>query len=133
MLTKVKQYGRSLVQNPNMQLAGLVLGSLAFAVTDAHAGTGGAKTFGTLEKRVIGWAEGALGVIIAVAALLIGLAMGIMRQSAAAVVIGVVIALSLYFGPTIIESVLTAVGGMGAVHPVLATAAAHMAVLAPAA
>jgi len=133
MFDKAKQLGRRLVQNPTAQLVGGLTLVSAMALTDAHAGTGGAKTFGALEKRVIGWAEGALGVIIAVAALLIGLAMGIMRQSAAAVVIGVVIALSLYFGPTIIESVLTATAGLGAVHPVLASATAHLPVLAAAA
>lgn len=133
MLSNVKSKLRLAMQDPKVQLVGGLVAVSALSLTEAHAGTGGATTFGNLEKRVIGWAEGALGVIIAVAALIIGLAMGIMRQSAAAVVIGVVIALSLYFGPTIIESVLTASGGLGAVHPVLATAAAHLPVLAAAA
>lgn len=133
MFAKLKKFGRSVAENRSLQLAGGLAVASAALMADAHAGTGGTTTFGNLEKRVIGWAEGSLGVIIAVSALLIGLAMGIMRQSAAAVVIGLVIALSLYFGPTIIESVLTATAGLGAVHPVLASAASHLPVLAAAA
>lgn len=57
-----------------------------------------------------GWATGTLGKIIALAALIVGIGFGLVRQSVIAAVIGISMALVLNFGPSVISNILTATG-----------------------
>lgn len=92
-------------------LGGLALGAAAIA------GTGGNASFGGLAQQMIGWSQGSLGIIIAVAALLVGLSIGVVKQSMMAVVTGLGIAIALYYGPTVISSMLSAAGSVHVVVP----------------
>lgn len=100
-------------------LAVLGLFAALFAV-DAIAGGGGATQFGTLSTQLQGWAQGDLGIVIALAALIVGLAIGVVKQSMMAVVTGFGIALALYYGPQVIVGILNAAGGLSAAHLVAA-------------
>lgn len=91
----------------NLATLGLALG-LCAAV--AFAGGGGNQQFGSLATELQDWSQGALGIVIAIAALLVGLSIGVVKQSLMAVVTGIGIAISLYFGPEVITGVLNAGG-----------------------
>jgi conjugal transfer pilus assembly protein TraA len=88
----------------------------AVAAASVYAGTGGSTEFGALSSQLVGWAQGQLGIVIAVAALLVGLAIGVVKQSLMSVVTGFGIAIALYYGPEVIQSILTATGGVHALH-----------------
>ncbi len=119
MLQKLKNRASSLVQNRTAQTAAMASLVGLLSILEAHAGTGGSTSFGNLMTKIVGWLQGDLGIIIAVVALAVGLAIGIVRQSMMAVVVGIGIAIALYYGPTVIEGILTAAGGVGLVHPLL--------------
>lgn len=72
----------------------------------AVAGTGGTE-FSAMFDMVKGWTEGTLGKLLAVSAFLIGMGMGIVKQSILAIVLGLGFALSLAYAPGIIEAVFT--------------------------
>ena len=84
----------------------MVLGISLFAAA-AMAGSGGTE-FDTALTTVVDWFEGALGKLIAVTTLGVGLAMGIMRQSVMSVVVGASMALALNYGPGVIQGLVTA-------------------------
>ena len=65
---------------------------------------------GTLKRSTKCWATGTLGKIIALAALIVGIGFGLVRQSVIAAVIGISMALVLNFGPSVISNILTATG-----------------------
>ncbi len=73
----------------------------------AVAGTGGAE-FTDLNTLFKEWSEGILGRILAVGALLIGIAFGLVRQSVIAAVIGISVAIVVSYGPTVISNIVTA-------------------------
>ena len=74
----------------------------------AHAGTsGGGVEFEDIYSTLTGWTQGALGKTIAVGAFLTGIAMGIVRQSVMAIVVGLSTALAVNYTPTIIDSIVT--------------------------
>ena len=73
----------------------------------ALAGTGGAE-FSDLKDLFEGWSTGILGRILAVGALLIGIAFGLVRQSVIAAVVGIAVAVVLSYGPTVISNIVTA-------------------------
>lgn len=75
--------------------------------TDAFAGTEGAE-FDGLYDIIVGWMQGTLGRIIALVAILVGLAAGAFRQNYMAAVGGVVLGLALFFAPGIIGTFMTA-------------------------
>jgi conjugal transfer pilus assembly protein TraA len=75
------------------------------ASTSALAGTD--TTFDAIYQQIRGWAEGSLGKLMAVSAFLIGMGIGLVRQSAIAVVVGLTFALIFAFGPSIIDSIVT--------------------------
>ena len=81
--------------------------AIAGLVTLAYAGTGGTE-FTEIYDTIVGWTSGALGKTIAIGAFLTGIAMGIVRQSIMAVVIGISTALAVNYTPTIIDSVVVA-------------------------
>lgn len=87
-----------------------VLGLVVAAPGLALAGTGGTAEFGTIYTTVQGWMQGTLGKVIALSALGVGLGMGVVRQSIMAVVLGVAMGLSSYYGPTILDNIIAATG-----------------------
>jgi conjugal transfer pilus assembly protein TraA len=82
--------------------------SLGALAPDVMAGTGGTE-FDNIYTLLSGWTQGTLGKIIALAMFLVGLSAGIINQSISAVVVGIGGALALFYGPTIITGVVTAV------------------------
>ena len=90
--------------------ANLMFIAAALAVT---AGTAVAATTGTefngLVTMLRGWAEGGLGLALAMAAFLIGLAVGLMKQTVMPAVVGIGVALFATLGPGIIASMFTAI------------------------
>lgn len=81
----------------------MLLGLIAFA----HAGTGGTE-FTEIYDTITGWTSGGLGKTISVGAFLTGIAMGIVKQSVMAVVVGISTALAVNYTPTIVDSIVTA-------------------------
>lgn len=78
---------------------------LTWAIS-AHAGTGGTE-FTDIYDTLTGWSSGALGKTIAAGAFLVGIAMGVVKQSIIAVVTGISTALAVNYTPTIIDAVVT--------------------------
>lgn len=71
-----------------------------------------AKTGSEFQKfanMVKGWAEGYLGMALALTAFLIGLAVGLMKQTVMPAIVGLGVALFATMGPGIIMSMFTAV------------------------
>lgn len=66
--------------------------------------TSGDTEFGRIYRTVAGWALGYLGRTIALSFFLIGMAIGITRQSLKAVAIGLGCSLSIYYFPFIISA-----------------------------
>jgi conjugal transfer pilus assembly protein TraA len=98
---KMLQTSKTLISRYGLLLATLmVLGGTAFA------GTGG-TTFDTIYTTVRGWAEGTLGKLLAVSAFIIGMGIGIVRQSVLAIVLGLAFAVSLAYAPAVIDSIFT--------------------------
>lgn len=87
-----------------------ILGVVMAAPALALAGTGGTAEFGTIYTTVQGWMQGTLGKVIALSALGVGLGMGVVRQSIMAVVLGVAMGLSSYYGPQILDNIIAMAG-----------------------
>lgn len=85
-----------------------LLAALLFVSTSAHAGTTGSEFKDTYDL-VMGWAKGYLGKIFAVSAFLVGCGFSAARQNPMPAIFGLVLALIIGFGPTLIEKLLTAV------------------------
>ncbi len=87
---------------------------MAFAIlallvvpTMVYAGTAGTE-FDDVWDELEGWAEGALGRVISVGLLIVGLAAGIVRQSIMAAVPAAGAGLALSIGPGVIDDMFTA-------------------------
>lgn len=78
----------------------------ATAAGSAVAGTGGSE-FEDVNNLLTSWTEGVLGRILAVGALIVGIAFGLVRQSVIAAVIGISMAVVLAYGPTVIGSIVS--------------------------
>ena len=82
---------------------------LAVAVSlplQAMAGAGGTE-FTQVYDQLTGWANGTLGKVLGVAALLVGLGVGVIKQSVIAAVVGIAMALTTGFGPGVIDGVVS--------------------------
>jgi len=88
-------------------LASLAAVAIVAVAPDVMAGTGGTE-FNDIYTLLIGWSQGTLGKIIALGMFLVGLSAGIVNQSIVSVVVGLGGALAVYYGPTIINNVVTA-------------------------
>jgi conjugal transfer pilus assembly protein TraA len=84
---------------------GLVSMLALIAATSAHAGTD--TTFDTILNLVVGWAEGSLGKLLSISAFIIGMGIGLVRQSVMAIVLGLAFALVMFYGPALINSLAT--------------------------
>jgi conjugal transfer pilus assembly protein TraA len=81
--------------------------ALMVATSPAFAGVGGTE-FIAVYDLLTGWSQGTLGKVMAVGMFLVGVGMGIVRQSVTSAVTGVGGALVLNYGPQVIDSVFTA-------------------------
>lgn len=72
----------------------------------AMAGAGGGE-FTEVYDQLSGWSNGILGKVLGVAALLVGLGVGVIKQSVIAAVVGIAMALTAGFGPGVIDGVIT--------------------------
>ena len=84
--------------------APVVLGASASA---AMAGTGGSE-FSDVATLLEEWSQGVLCKILALCALIVGIAFGLVRQSVVAAVIGISMCVILYYGPTVIDGIMSA-------------------------
>jgi conjugal transfer pilus assembly protein TraA len=75
---------------------------------EAFAGTGGTE-FSAIYDLIKGWAQGTLGKVIALGMFLVGVAAGVVQQSIVAAVVGIGGALVMYYGPAVIEGVVSMV------------------------
>jgi conjugal transfer pilus assembly protein TraA len=71
------------------------------------AGAGGTE-FDSIYTQLTGWTTGTLGKIISLGMILVGLGMGVVRQSIVAVVVGVGGGLALANAPTVIDNIVGA-------------------------
>jgi conjugal transfer pilus assembly protein TraA len=85
----------------------LLVAVLSLSAASAFAATGD-TTFQTIFDTLNGWATGTLGKVIAISMFIVGLAAGIVRQSIMAVVAGVAAAITMAYGPGIIDGMFTA-------------------------
>lgn len=86
----------------------LLAALLTFFSINAFAGTTGTE-FAGLYTMIHDWATGYLGRVIAISAFVIGAGMGLARSSAVPALIGVVVALFMFYIPQVIENILTAI------------------------
>ncbi len=92
----------------SLLIAALVVLALIVMTTAAKAGVTGTEFQATYDL-IVGWAKGYLGKIFAVAAFLIGCGFSAARQNPMPAIFGLVLALIISFGPSLIESILTAI------------------------
>ena len=82
------------------------------SLTAAHAGNGGNDVFGQAETTLVGYLQGSLGIILAITFFAVGVAIGIARQSLFAIVMGIAAAFTMYYGPGVITSIISATTGL---------------------
>lgn len=89
-----------------------VAAGLVAACGAVYAGVGGTTPGGTefedIWTLIQGWSQGVLGRILALGALIVGIAFGLIRQSVVAAVVGISMAIIFQYGPDVIEGVVTA-------------------------
>lgn len=73
----------------------------------AIAGTGGTE-FGAIVTQMTDWLEGGLGQVLALGALAVGLGIGVVQQSVMAVVVGIAMAIAVFYGPGVLTATITA-------------------------
>jgi conjugal transfer pilus assembly protein TraA len=73
----------------------------------ASAGTGGTE-FGSLYTLLTGWMTGALGRVVAVTFIIIGVIAGAARQSIMGFVLGIAAGVGMFLAPAIVDAVVTA-------------------------
>lgn len=85
----------------------VMLGLAAVAATPALASSTNTD-FDSVYATLKDWTEGSLGRVLAIAMVLIGITMGVARQSIMAFAVGIAAGLGLYTAPTVIEVVVSA-------------------------
>ena len=71
----------------------------------SFAGTGGTE-FSDAVDLLMEWSEGGLGKLIALGTFVVGMAIGIVRQSLMAAAVGIGMGLAVKTGPTVIDSIV---------------------------
>lgn len=75
----------------------------------ASAGSVSISTdFDSALNMVVDWSQGTLGKLVSVTFLVVGIVMGVMRQSIFAAVPAIAAAMAMYIGPDIIDSIFSA-------------------------
>ena len=90
----------------NKAQVALLLAVAIIIPMQAMAGAGGTE-FTQVYDQLTGWANGTLGKVLGVAALLVGLGVGVIKQSVIAAVVGIAMALTAGFGPGVIDGVIS--------------------------
>jgi conjugal transfer pilus assembly protein TraA len=78
------------------------------AVTGAAVAGGGGAEFDVAVTQLTDWLEGGLGQLLALAAL----AIGIVQQSVMAVVVGIGMAIAVFYGPGILTGIIAGAVGL---------------------
>jgi conjugal transfer pilus assembly protein TraA len=89
---------------------GALVAPVAVVTGAAVAGGGGAE-FDVAVAQMVDWLEGGLGQLLSLAALAVGLGIGIVQQSIMAVVVGIGMAIAVFYGPGILTGIIA--GGVG--------------------
>jgi conjugal transfer pilus assembly protein TraA len=81
-------------------------------VTGAAVAGGGGLEFDVAVTQLVDWLEGGLGQLLALAALAVGLGIGIVQQSVMAVVVGIGMAIAVFYGPGILTGIISGAVGL---------------------
>ncbi|WP_378595725.1 TraA family conjugative transfer protein [Neisseria weixii] len=100
---KVKKF--FLNQQQKVVAVFFAMGVLASNAMAAQTG----QEFNGISTMLSGWSTGGLGLTLALAAFIIGLAVGMMKQTIMPAVVGIGVALAATLGPGIIQAMFTAV------------------------
>ena len=92
-----------------MKLKSLLALPVLLSLYAGAAMAGQDTTFKGIVDKLVGWLQGDLGTLMAVASLAIGLGIGIARSTAVPAVVGLVVALFANYGPGVLKSIATAV------------------------
>lgn len=100
----------SVTQRVNQRKAVKVAATIALGLvaSSAMAATTG-QEFKGLADMLKGWSEGYLGLALGLTAFVIGLAVGLMKQTIMPALVGIGVALAATLGPGIISSMFTAI------------------------
>ena len=96
----------------NLQIAALLVVA-AMLPLQAMAGSGGTE-FTQVYDQLTGWANGTLGKVLGVAALLVGLGVGVIKQSVIAAVVGIALVGTALISATLVRSALVVTALIGA-------------------
>ena len=105
LLPAVKGKSRRATAFASMHALALPFLLAVVATGTVMAGTD--TTFDSIYTTVEAWAEGSLGKLFAVSAFIIGMGIGLVKQSAMAIVLGLAFALIMFYGPGIIANIVT--------------------------
>ena len=78
---------------------------VAIVAGSAVAGSGGTE-FGAIVTQLQGWLEGGLGQVLALGSLAVGLGIGIVQQSIMSVVVGIAMAIAVFYGPGVLTGII---------------------------
>lgn len=98
---------KNMFSRRNLKLA-VAGGAMALAGTSAYAGATTGPEFQALYDMLVGWAEGYLGMALAVAAFLTGAIIGFAKSTAMPALVGIVFAVVFSIGPGIITGMFGA-------------------------
>ena len=87
-----------------------LVAALLLLGTSAFAGGGSDTTFDTVVSKLTGWAEGGLGRVISLAAVIMGGIISVVRTNPIPILSGIAFAMILSFTPGIVTGLLT--GGL---------------------
>jgi len=91
----------------------LVTAEVVAYAQGTNTGTDALGSFDTLLGEIMSWLQGPLGTLLAIVALGVGLALGVIQQSIMAAVVGIFFAAVVNYGPAILQGV------SGAAHSAL--------------
>ena len=83
------------------------LAAPALVVTGAAVAGGGGAEFDVAVAQMVDWLEGGLGQLLSLAALAVGLGIGIVQQSIMAVVVRIGMAIAGFYGPGILTGIIS--------------------------
>ena len=87
----------------------LPVAALGLGATAAFAA--GESDFNDVFQLLSDWSQGSLGKLVSLAAVIVGVGIGIVRQSIMAAVIGIAMAVVVQYAPTIITSIVSGSSG----------------------
>ncbi|KZX85379.1 hypothetical protein A3715_17165 [Oleiphilus sp. HI0009] len=109
LLAKLKTFVGGRGKKSTLAAAGIAATAIAAPSLVLASSASTDTDFQEALDLVIGWAQGTLGKLAAISMLVVGIVMGVMRQSIFAAVPAIAAAVCMYVGPTVIDSVFSAV------------------------